>query len=192
MEENSLGKEFLVKKNSINMLKNIFFTVDALKKIKENQPELKFKMLFVGSGQDEEKLKQTVKDNNMENEIILCGKITDKKLLAAYYNRADLFLFPSLYDASSIVQIEAASQKTPTIFLKGSATTATVTDNVNGFLSENTVDEYANKIAEVLENKDLYKKVSENAYKDLYKSWDDVIEEVLEKYKELIERKLTN
>ena len=38
--------------------------------------------------------------------------VKDRELLASIYERADLFLFPSLYDASSIVQIEAALQKT--------------------------------------------------------------------------------
>ena len=38
--------------------------------------------------------------------------VTDREELAKYYARADLFLFPSLYDASSIVQIEEALQKT--------------------------------------------------------------------------------
>ena len=38
--------------------------------------------------------------------------VKDRELLASIYARADLFLFPSLYDASSIVQIDAALQKT--------------------------------------------------------------------------------
>lgn len=38
--------------------------------------------------------------------------VKDRELLAFIYARADLFLFPSLYDASSIVQIEEALQKT--------------------------------------------------------------------------------
>jgi cyclopropane fatty-acyl-phospholipid synthase-like methyltransferase len=38
--------------------------------------------------------------------------VKDRELLVSIYARADLFLFPSLYDASSIVQIEAALQKT--------------------------------------------------------------------------------
>lgn len=38
--------------------------------------------------------------------------VKDRELLASIYARADLFLFPSLYDASSIIQIEAALQKT--------------------------------------------------------------------------------
>ena len=46
----------------------------------------------------------------------------DRELLSYYYNRADIMLFPSIYDSSSIVQIEAASQKTPAVFLKNTAT----------------------------------------------------------------------
>ena len=45
-------------------------------------------------------------------------------------------LFPSMYDASSIVQIEASSQKTPVLFLKNSATASMIENNVNGFLSD--------------------------------------------------------
>jgi len=173
----------------INTLKNIFFIANSLKELKELNNHLKFKMLYVGSGQDEEKLKKWIKDNKMENEIILCGKVTDRKLLAEYYARADLFLFPSLYDASSIVQIEAASQKTPTLFIEGSATTATIEDGRNGFLSENNELEYAKKIIEIMENEKMYRDVSENCYKELYKNWDDTIKEVYDKYKEFIDRR---
>ena len=125
----------------------------------------------------------------MENDIIMTGKVTDRKLLSYYYNRADIMLFPSIYDASSIVQIEASSQKTPTIFLENTATSATVTNNVNGFLAKNTIEDYTNKIIEVIENKKLYKEVAENAYRDLYKNWDDTVEEAYNLYQEMINKK---
>ena len=176
----------------INTLKNIFFIVDSLKLLRTKKPKLKFKMLFVGAGQDEDKLKQKILELNMEKDIIMCGKITDRKELSYYYSRANLMLFPSIYDASSIVQIEAASQKTPTIFLENSATSATVTNNVNGYLSKNTIEDYTNKIIEVLENKKLYKEVSENAYRDLYKNWDDTVDEVYNLYLEIIKKKKEN
>ena len=143
-------------------------------------------MLFVGSGQDEEELKKWITKNNMEDRIILCGRVSDRELLASYYARADLFLFPSLYDASSIVQIEAASQHTPTLFLKEAATTATVTNNVNGFLEENDANKYAKRIEEIMNNQELYKKVCEKAFEDLYKNWDDTISEVYDLYIKLI------
>lgn len=173
----------------LNILKNILFIVDSLSVLKKQKPSLKFKMLFVGVGQDEDKLKERIKELNLEKEVLLVGKIEDRIELASIYKRADLFLFPSVYDASSLVQIEAASQKTPGVFLKNTATSSTITDNVNGFLSDETIGAYSDKIIEAMENKELYKKVSNNAYYDLYRTWDKAVDEIYEIYKDLIDKK---
>lgn len=126
----------------------------------------------------------------MNQDIIMCGKISDRELLANIYARADLFLFPSLYDASSIVQIEAASQKTPTLFVEGAATTATITENVNGFISQNNEENFAEKINEIINNKALYDSVCENVYKDIYINWDSQVSKVFDSYMEIIRARL--
>lgn len=166
------------------ILKNILFIADALKILKEK--DVKFKMLYVGSGKDEEKLKKKIEENGLKNEVELCGKIIDRKLIKSIYARADLFLFPSLYDASSLVQIEAASQKTPSVFIEGAATAETIKNNINGFISKPTEKDYAEKIYEIINNKKLLTTVSEGAYKEIYRSWDDAIKEVYKKYEKLI------
>ena len=173
----------------INNLKNVFLIANSLKILKEKYNP-KFKMLFVGSGQDEDELKSIIDKNNMNQDIIMCGKISDRELLANIYARADLFLFPSLYDASSIVQIEAASQKTPTLFVKGAATTATITENVNGFISQNNEEDFAEKINEIINNKALYDSVCENVYKDIYINWDSQVSKVFDSYMEIISERL--
>lgn len=191
-----INKKYNIKRNEkvflfvgrINLLKNIIFIVDSLKAVKYKNPKLKFKMLFVGCGQDEHILKEHIQKLGLEKEIIMCGKITDRYELECHYKRADLFLFPSSYDASSIVQIEAASQSTPGVFLKYTATASTVTNNVNGFLSENTVGAYSDKIIEIMNDKKLYDKVSRNAFVDLYKNWDDSIKEVFNLYQYFINK----
>ena len=173
----------------INALKNIFFIVDALKIVHNTKPDINFKMFFIGNGQDEDKLKKLIKKNGLQDNIMMVGKIADRNLLASFYARCDLFLFPSLYDSSSIVQIEAASQKTPVLFIEGAATAATVTNNVNGFIVSNDVKTYAKAIIKILSNEKLLNKVSNNAYRDLYKNWDNMILEVYQKYIELIKNK---
>lgn len=173
----------------LNLLKNILFIVDSLAALKEKRPKLKFKMLFVGSGQDEDKLVKRIIKLKLEKDIILCGKIMDRTELAYYYARADLFLFPSTYDASSIVQIEAASQETPTIFLKNTATASTVIDNVNGYISENSTGAFSDKIIDAIEDKKSYEKICKNAYIDLYKTWDETIDKVYDAYIDLINNK---
>ena len=173
----------------INNLKNVFLIANSLKILKEKYNP-KFKMLFVGSGQDEDELKSIIDKNNMNQDIIMCGKISDRELLANIYARADLFLFPSLYDASSIVQIEAASQKTPTLFVEGAATTATITENVNGFISQNNEENFAEKINEIINNNALYDSVCENVYKDIYINWDSQVSKVFDSYMEIIRARL--
>ena len=173
----------------INTLKNILFIADSIRYIKDHDPKLKFKMLFVGSGRDVKKLQDRIDELKINDDVILCGKVTDREIMANHFARADLFLFPSVYDASSIVQIEAASQKTPCVFLKGTATAATVTDDVNGFLSDYSVESYGQKVLDIVHNEKELKRVSENAFRDLYVNWDDKVDEVYHLYLELIDKK---
>ena len=192
-----IDKKYNIKKDEkvflfvgrINTVKNILFIVESLRNLKDKNPNFKFKMLFVGSGPDEDKLRLCIDELDMKKEIIMCGKVSDREELAKYFSRADLFLFPSVYDCSSIVQIESASQSTPALFLKGTATASTVTDNVNGYLAEHTPEAYADRILEIMKDEKLYKEVCKNSYKDLYRNWNDTVDEAYEIYKELIDKK---
>lgn len=169
----------------INLLKNLSLIVETLGILKK-KTDFKFKMLFVGTGMDEDKLKNLIRYNGIADNTIICGKVVDRDLLASIYARADLFLFPSLYDASSIVQIEAASQKTPTLFVNGAATANDIINDKNGFICENRKDKFAKKIIEIMDNKELYKSVCENAYKDMYINWDDNIDKIFDLYMNFI------
>ncbi len=169
----------------ITALKNVFFIADALKLLSDKG--YKYKMLYVGSGPDDEKLRQYVAKLGIDDNVVFCGRVSDRELISRIYARAHLFLFPSLYDASSLVQIEAASQSTPTIFLEGAVTAGTVTNDVNGFVVANDVEAFAAKIMETFDDSEYYNKISEGAYRDLYKTWDQIVEEVVEDYRVIID-----
>ena len=128
----------------LNLLKGIDLIVDSLKIVKERG--IKFKMLFVGIGQDQDLLIEKIADLNLSDDIILTGKIDDAHLLEKIYARATLFLFPSKYDANSLVQIEAACQSTPTLFVKGARTASERIADENGFIAEDNPESYAEKI----------------------------------------------
>jgi glycosyltransferase involved in cell wall biosynthesis len=168
----------------INFIKNIDFTVRALARAKELGLS-NFRMLFAGKGQDEEKLAALVQELGLTQEVVMCG-LTDKPMLEKLYSRASLFLFPSLYDANSLVQIEAACQGTPTVFLEGARTAATVTPGVNGYVSPATEEAYAHTLLDILADKDGYARVCAAAHRDLYLSWDDVVRDVYSDYLRLL------
>ena len=118
----------------------------------------------------------------------MCG-LTGKDMLENLYSRAKLFLFPSLYDANSLVQIEAACQGTPTVFLEGARTAATVTPGVNGYVCAPDEDSYAKMILDILADPEGYGRVSAAARRDLYLNWDDVVRDVYKDYCALAEAK---
>lgn len=173
----------------INEVKNIFFLLEVLKRLK--QKNISYKMLYVGEGPDEKKLKQKIKEYHLEESVILTGKITDREYLKAIYYVSDLLLFPSLFDASSLVQIEAASQKTPTVFIEGSVTSNTITNNVNGFTALDDVEKYTDRVIEILKDKKLYEKVKERAYHDLATPWSEIAKETYNLYLNEIHKKET-
>ena len=168
----------------VNLLKNILFIVDVARSLKDKG--FKFKLMFVGTLEDGEVLIKKINDLGLTDDVIITGKVMDRELIAKIYNRANLFVFPSLYDASSLVQIEAASQKTPTIFIEDAITACNVKNNVNGFKAPNDINLFADKIIDIFNDKKLYTSVCNGAYKDIYKHWDDIVKDVYKLYKKII------
>lgn len=171
----------------INEVKNIFFILDSLKLLKEN--DYKFKMIYVGTGPDEERLKDEIKYYHLQKDVILTGKISDRELLSDIYTRANLFLFPSTFDTCSLVQIEAAINETAGLFIRGSVTAETIIDNVNGFLCEENRVAFKDKIKEILDDKKKLNKVSKNAKKTLSRSFDNVTLDTYKLYLREIDNK---
>lgn len=168
-------------------IKNIFFILDSLKLLKEDG--VHFKMFYVGTGFDENKLKKKIAEYKMTDDVIMTGKIMNRNILSAIYKRADLFLFPSLFDASSLVQIEAAVNETPGLFIEGSVTADTVTNNVNGFTCALDERVYKDKIKEIISNPRRLKAVSKKARTMLGKNWESIAKETYRLYLKEIKAK---
>ena len=189
-----INKMYNLKKNEtvflfvgrIISIKNIFFILDVLKELKERN--FKYKMLYVGDGPDFNTLSKKVKEYKMTDDVILTGKILDRELLKEIYFRADLFIFPSLFDASSLVQIEAASQETPTIFVEGSVTSDTVEDNITGFKEKEDINLFADRIESIINDKELKSRVKKTAREELAKTWDVIAKETYEYYLKVIDK----
>ena len=171
----------------INKLKNLDFVVDVCKVLKNKN--FKFKLLLIGDGSDKKYFVNKVKKLGLENNIIFVGRVADIKEKSKLFAISDLQIFPSFYDTDGIVRIEAAAFSVPTIFIKDSIASSTITNNVNGLIGENDKNMFAKTIIEAFENNEQFEKIKENCHKDLYITWDELISNVLEKYKQLIKEK---
>jgi glycosyltransferase involved in cell wall biosynthesis len=167
--------------------KNIELLLKSFKILKERGYH--FKAILIGTGKDEKYFKDLTHKLNLEENVIFTGKILDRELLKAYYARADLFTFPSLYDTSAIVLQEASALKCPSLVIESSNIAEEIIDGYNGFLSQNDPYIYAEKISQIISDRKRLKSIGENAQKTLYKPWEKIVDEVMKRYKEILNSK---
>lgn len=166
--------------------KNLSLLINSLRKLKDRN--IPFYMVFVGEGPGKKQYEEMVENLKLSEDVVFLGKITDRYLIKCLYAISTLFLFPSLYDTSSLVPREASAYSLPLIYINGAATAEGIIDGENGFLSENNADAYSKKIEEVLLNKEIRIKAGVGAKKLLYRSFSDAADDVSNIYQELIEK----
>ena len=163
--------------------KNIGFILDALALIKERP----FHLFMVGTGYAVREIRQTISALGLQDKVTLLGNIHDRERLKRIDAAADLFLFPSLYDNAPLVVREAAAMHTPALMLQEATAAEVVTADVNGFLTPNNVHRYAERIAWLMEHPEMLKKVGDKASSTISRSWENVIDEVILRYRDIQE-----
>ncbi|WP_321479559.1 glycosyltransferase [uncultured Bacteroides sp.] len=164
--------------------KNLSFLLQGLSLIKGQS----FKMYFVGSGYASDELKKMAASLGLSDKVCFVGSIIEREKLKGYYAAADLFLFPSLYDNAPLVVREAAALSTPSVLIKGSTSSEIINDSENGFLTENRVEDFASRLTQLCMSPQLVKQVGERAAESIVRPWEDVAEEVYDRYVNLIKR----
>ncbi len=168
--------------------KNIGFILDSLALIRD----LPFQMFFVGSGYAYQEMVDRVAERNLSHKIHFLGNVADRNVLKSYYTAADLFLFPSLYDNAPLVVREAAGLHTPSLLLRDATCADEIVDNYNGFLSEHSVDFFADRLQELMMNPKLVGDVGLRASSTIVRSWEDIADEVYDRYQRLIHKSRYN
>ncbi len=166
-----------------NFKKNTKHIIEAIAVYAKTHSD--FKMVFVGQGPDAEKMKEMTVDLGIADRTVFVGQLMDRTELMRIYARADLFIFPSLYDNASLVIREAAAAGTPSIVIKGSCIASNITDNENGFLCEDSPESIAACMERALPE---LKRVGENARNTLPVPWSDITDMAMARYIELIEK----
>jgi glycosyltransferase involved in cell wall biosynthesis len=165
--------------------KNVRLVIDALEKIKD----LPFRMFFVGTGYAAGEMKELVEQKGLSDKVTFTGMLTERAQVTRYYAAADLFLFPSLYDNAPLVVREAAALHTPAVMVEGSTAATILRDGENGYLVPNDLDAFAARLRELYRDRAAVRRTGLAASRTIVRSWEDVVDEVLDRYNALIARK---
>ena len=165
----------------INWKKNLRRVLEACAKL--SHP---FRLVLAGQGPHEKDVRQLAEALGIADRTLFTGHIADADALNALYSRADLFLFPSLYDTSGLVVREAAAMGTPSVTARGSSAAECVADGENGLLCEDDSDDLARVVDAALADPEALARMGRRAHDTIPIPWTKLVDDVLERYAALI------
>lgn len=173
----------IVSAGHIRKIKNFSIIPEIGKIIFNKYPEWCWKIYGEKSGEEYERIKEKIKEFNLEKNIVFCGKT---KEIEKEYRKAAIYVMTSLKEGLPMVLLEAKSNKLPLVsFDIETGPDEIIRNGVNGFLiSAYDLVEMAEKICILIENSNLRKEFSDNSIYDLEKFDEKTI---VKKWKKLLE-----
>ncbi len=133
-------------------------------------------------------MKRIIKEKRMDDRIHIIGYVPDE-LMVPYYQGAQLFVLPSLFEPFGMTTQEAMACGIAVIASKFGGIRTVIKNEVNGILVDPTnPDEFSNTIIKLLNNKELRTKIGKEAYKTVISefSWEAIADRFLEFYSDYI------
>lgn len=129
-------------------------------------------------------LQRMIQKNNLEKQVILKGTTDDVK---SVLQEGDIFAFPSAYEGFGMSLAEGMSMGLPAIGYKNcSAVNELIKNGVNGYLCEEGIEDFQNKLRKLMEDRELrilmgkHARFSMKAYapEKIWDTWEVLLEKV--------------
>ena len=163
--------------------KNITLIIKAISLLVKKMPNIEF--VKVGEAHDKvmrEKLKDQAKELNVEKNVIWKDYVEN---LADEYNKATVFVFPSLYEGFGFPVLEAMACGCPVI-CSNRTSLPEIAGEAAVYIDGEDENELAAAIKKVLEDKTLQKKLQKKGLKQAKKfTWEKCVEETVRVYERI-------
>jgi mannosylfructose-phosphate synthase len=131
------------------------------------------------------KMKEIIKEKNIER-VHIIGYVPDEKLVQ-YYQQAELFVLPSIFEPFGMTSQEAMACGKPVIASKYGGIKQIINHNQNGYLvNPKDSEEFADAITTVINDKELRDKLGEEANRIIVEeySWEAMADKHINFYTE--------
>jgi len=163
--------------------KDLPFLIDVVEELKKKR---KIKLYLIGEGNQKQKLQILVKSKKLEKAIIFNNKIDHSKIQNAYLF-GDIFVLSSNLESFGIVLIEAMACGLPLVVSDIAGVRCIINNGENGFLCKKNIKDFCEKINLLIDDKELFFKISKNNKIESRKyDWKKSTENLIEIYRRII------
>lgn len=143
--------------------KNLDFLIRSLAPILNSSAGGNIYLMLVGGGGSyREYLKALANEFELSSKIKFTGSISNDKI-TDYYKAGDVFVHSSVTETQGLILTEALASGLPVVAVDASGSRDVITNNENGFLTENNPAEFREKVKFLIDNLELRKKLSRAA-----------------------------
>ena len=135
------------------------------------QQGISLKWYIIGYGSDEALIKQKIKENGMENHVILLGK---KNNPYPYMANCDIYVQPSRYEGKCVSVREAQMLEKPVIITKYETSSSQLEDGIDGIIVPLENSACADGIVKVINDKKLQNRLVQECKKRNYSNREEV------------------
>ncbi len=179
LDKYGIERPFIFYVGRIEKKKNTPELVEAFAIMREQNKELKHKMVLVGNASyGFDQVMQVAEDYRLENELVLPGWV-DEKDMPYIYNAADAFVFPSKYEGFGIPLLQAMACGVP-VAASWAASIPEITDKAALLFNPNSVDDINEALVRIIKDEPLRKELKELGAERIKNfSWQKTASEIL-------------
>ncbi len=137
------NEKILIQIGRMTYLKNQQLSIKIIDNMADN---LNYKLILIGSGPDEEKIKQKIQKSHLKSKILLLGY---KENIEDYLSASDVFLFPSISEGLGISLIEAQANGIPCVCSNNIPKQVIKNANVRSLEIDNSVEMWISDIIKI-------------------------------------------
>jgi glycosyltransferase involved in cell wall biosynthesis len=130
--------------------KNLTMMLRAIQQL-DNQG-INARMVIVGGGPALDETKRFAQSLNMRDDRVVFTGMMERQKIRKLYDASDLFVFPSTTETQGIAICEAMTAGLPVVAVNAGGIPENVTSGVDGYLTNDSHIEFAQKINELLED----------------------------------------
>jgi len=145
----SHGEKVLVHISNFRKVKRVQDVVMIFQEVKKSTP---CKLILVGDGPEKANIELLIRQNNLQHDVLLVGKVADPKEILSI---ADLFILPSETESFGLSALEAMAMKVPVISTNSGGLPEVNIQGKTGYLSAvgNIAEMSANALKLLTDNK---------------------------------------
>ncbi|RLC48025.1 MAG: hypothetical protein DRH57_02995 [Candidatus Cloacimonadota bacterium] len=133
-------------------------------------------------------MRKIIDEKDMGTRVHIIGYVPDE-LMCPYYQQAELFVLPSIFEPFGMTALEAMACGTPVIASKFGGIRNVISSGKNGILIDpSKTEEFANAMIKLLKDKNLSKNLGREGYMTIHKyySWEAIADTHIAFYERFI------